>query len=334
MVGIVALFDPSFKSRLREERRLKLEQVIASIFGAASAAIFFWLVFDQFERLPVALATTIIFSLCTSIWSTATRALWQHGPLVLMLIIAMLFLHRAMKRSALIQYVSLPLAVAYLIRPTASIPIVVITSYVFIYYRPWLIRYLSWAMLIAIPWIAFNLWIYRLIVPPYYLGAHSYAGAPSFEAAVAANLISPSRGLFVFSPVLLFALSGLVLSLRDKEQRPLHLAYGAIVIMTLVTISLTEQWWGGYCYGPRLMTDVIPYLVYFTAFNFDFSANFSYKKRAAVLTGIALLAATSLVIHAQGALRSATWLWNSLPEDIDQNPSRLWDWSDPQFLRR
>jgi hypothetical protein len=133
--------------------------------------------------------------------------------------------------------------------------------------------------------------------------------------------------------VLLFALSGFAVSLRDKEQRPLHLAYSAIVIMTLIAIGFTQQWWGGYCYGPRLMTDVIPYLAYFTAFNFDLSANFSYKKRA-VLTGIGILTAISLVIHAQGALRSATWLWNSLPEDIDQNPSRVWDWSDPQFLRR
>ena len=329
VVGVVALISPSFKSRLREEYRFKLEKILASIFGAAAAAVFFWLVFAQFERLPIALATTVIFSLCTSMWSIATRALWQHGPLVLMLVIAMLLLQRAKKRSGLIQYVSLPLAMAYLIRPTASIPIIVITGYVLIYYRAWFLRYVSWAMPIAIPWIAFNLEIYGKILSPYYLGL-SYAGSPSLAVALAGNLISPSRGLLVYSPVLLFSLSGFALSLRDKEQRPLHFAYGSIVIAMFIAIGLIPAWWAGHSFGPRYMTDLVPFLAYFTAFNFDVRA----KWRNAVVAGIGISAAISLIIHAQGAVRSAPWVWNAIPEDVDFKPSRLWDWSDPPFLRK
>jgi len=332
-VGAIALINPSFKAMLHEEVPNNLEKVLASIFGAAAAAIFFWLVLGQFERLSIALATTVIFSLCTSMWSLATRALWQHGPLVLMLVIAMLLLHRAKKRPSLIQYVSLPLAMAYLIRPTASIPIIAITGYVLICNRAWFIRYVSWAMLIAIPWIAFNLVIYGKILSPYYFGL-SYSGSSSLAVVLAGNLISPSRGLFVYSPVLLFAISGFVLSLRNKEQRPLHFAYGAIIIIMLIAVSLLPVWWAGHSFGPRYMTDLVPFFVYFTAFNFDLPASYSHTKRAAVLTGISVLAAISLMIHAQGALRVAPWLWNVLPENVDQNPSRLWDWSDPPFLRR
>ena len=39
-----------------------------------------------------------------------------HGPLVLMLVVAMLLLARARRRPRLMQYVSLPLAMAYLMR--------------------------------------------------------------------------------------------------------------------------------------------------------------------------------------------------------------------------
>jgi hypothetical protein len=52
---------------------------------------------------------------------------------------------------------------------------------------------------------------------------------------------------------------------------------------------------------------------------------------AALLSDIGVLATASLAIHAQGALRGAPMFWNVLPDNIDQNPSRLWDWSDPQF---
>jgi hypothetical protein len=332
IVAVVAVVDPSFKEMLREQISGNLENLLASIFAAAAAVIFFWLVFNKFQRLTIALATTIIFSLCTSMWSTATRALWQHGPLVLMLVIAMLLLHRARKSPALIQFVSLPLGMAYLIRPTASIPIAVLTLYVLALYPRWFLRYMCWAMLIGAPWIAFNLAIYRAILPPYYLGL-SYAGESSLSVALLGNLVSPSRGLFTYSPVLLFALTGFVFALRETEGRLLHLAYGAIVIAMLIAISSVPAWWAGHSYGPRYTTDLIPFLAYFTAFNFRALAGFTPKWRAALLTGIGVLAAASLVIHAQGALQSTPMSWNYLPDNIDQNPSRLWDWSDPQFLR-
>jgi hypothetical protein len=261
-------------------------------------------------------------------WSVATRALWQHGPLVLMLVIAMLLIQLARKRPSLIQYVSLPLAMAYVIRPTASIPIVVITGYVFIYNRAWFVKYMSWAILIAVPFIAFNFAIYGKFLSHYYLGL-SYAGSGSLAEAAAGNLISPARGLFVYSPVLLFSLSGFTLSLRDKEQRPLHLAYGIIVSAMFIAISLIPAWWAGHSFGPRYLTDLVPFLAYFAAFNFDVRA----KWRNAVVAGIGISAAISLIIHAQGAVRSAPWAWNAIPEDVDFKPSRLWDWSDPPFLR-
>jgi hypothetical protein len=331
-VAAVAWVNPSFERSLHEKLAIHLENVIASIIGAAAAVVFFWLIYYQTQRRFIALAATFIFALCTSMWSTATRGLWQHGPLVLMLVVTMLLLQRAAKRPALVQYASLPLAMAYIIRPTASVPIVVISSYVLIYYRAWFIRYVGWALLVAIPWIAFNFDIYGNILSPYYLGL-SYGGSPSLAEALTGNLISPSRGLFVFSPVLLFALSGFWLSLRDKEQRPLHLAYGAIVVITLVAISLIPAWWAGHSFGPRYTTDLIPFFVYFVAFNFGLVARYSGTRRIALVSGIGVLAAVSFCIHAHGAFRFPPWQWNVVPQNIDDNPSRLWDWRDLQFLR-
>jgi hypothetical protein len=331
-VVVIAWLRPQWAEGLPNGVPVRTEQFIASIVGAAAGVVFYWVILSQFQSQAIALASTAIFSFCTSIWSTATRALWQHGPLVLMLVIAMLLLVRARKRPELIQYVALPLAMAYLIRPTAIVSITVLSTYVLLFYRAWLVRYMCWAMLVAIPWIAYNFTIYHRPVPPYY-HREAFSVFTRFVEGLLGNLFSPSRGLFVFSPVLLFALSGFVLALRDREQRPLNLAYGAIIVGNTIIIGAASRWWGGHSFGPRFMTDIIPFLVYFTAFNFRLPETIRPRTQIAVSAVVAVLALVSLTIHAQGALRYATWQWNIAPRNIDQDPTRAWDWRDPQFAR-
>ena len=41
----------------------------------------------------------------------------------------------------------------------------------------------------------------------------------------------------------------------------------------------------------------------------------------------------SLFTNYQGATRFETQLWNARPVDIHQDPARVWDWGDLQFLR-
>ena len=95
IVAAIAVIDPSFKEMLRQGVPGNLEKILASIYGATAATIFFWIVLGQFQNLTISLVMTVVFAFATSMWSTATRALWQHGPLVLMLVIAMLLLQRA-----------------------------------------------------------------------------------------------------------------------------------------------------------------------------------------------------------------------------------------------
>ena len=331
-VVVIAIFHPALADELRDSIPARTEQFIASLVGAIASVVFFWLMLSQFHSLAVALVSTVIFALSTSIWSTATRALWQHGPLVLMLVIAMLILRRAQRRPALMQYVALPLAFAYVIRPTAIVPLAVLSLYVLLFHRAWFARYVCWGLLIAVPWALYNFSIYGLPLPPYYK-REAFSATTRFVAGLLGNLFSPSRGLFVFSPVLLFALSGFVLALRDRAQRPLHISYGVIIVGHSIIVGAASMWWAGHSFGPRFMTDVVPFLVYFTAFNFRLPETVRPRTQTAISTVIVLLALASAVIHAQGAIRYKTWEWNYIPDNIDSNPSRAWDWSDPQFAR-
>jgi len=332
-VAIAWWVRPAFFEELQDHVPDGFEKVVASIIGALAAVIFFRLIYSQFESLGTALAGTAIFALGTSMWSTATRALWQHGPLVLMFTIVMLLTVGARRRPALVQYAGLALAMAYIIRPTAAVAIVIISIYVFVFYRAWFLRYVGWAMVAAVPWIVFNYSIYGALLPPYY-AASRLAAPSSFTAGLLGILFSPSRGLLVFTPVMVFAISGFALSLREPEQRPLHIAFGVIVIgITSIIAAWPEGWWGGHSFGPRLMTDVVPFLAYFVTFNFHLPAAAGRRASMWLSVGVAIFAAVGVVIHAQGALRTAPNYWNVIPNNIDLNLSRLWDWNDPQFLR-
>jgi hypothetical protein len=332
VVAIVALADPAFKERLRQHIPDQLEKVMASVVGATAATIFFWIMFSEFQNRAVAGTMTFIFAFGTSMWSTATRALWQHGPVILMLVIVMLLLQRARHRPALIQYAGLPLAMAYIIRPTALIPIIAVSAYVALYHRRWLLRYALWAMLLTIPWLAFNHAIYGAWLPPYYRPDRLF-NLTWFLDALAGHLVSPARGIFVFSPVLLLAFSGFAFAMQDARQRPLHVTYAAIVAGHYFVISLTPDWWAGHSFGPRYVSDIIPFLVYFAAFNFRLPVGYGSTARAIVLSVFVVTGAASVAVHAQGALRSAPMRWNVAPQDVNDMPSRLWDWTDPPFLR-
>jgi hypothetical protein len=60
-----------------------------------------------------------------------------------------------------------------------------------------------------------------MVLPPYYLPgtAVTVGDNSTFGEALLGNLISPARGLFVFSPVLIFAIGGFWLAMRTREGR-------------------------------------------------------------------------------------------------------------------
>lgn len=116
-------------------------------------------------------------------------------------------------------------------------------------------------------------------------------------------------------------------------SRPLLAFCAAWFLVHWVVVSSFPHWWGGHSYGPRLMLEsVLP-----------LGLALIETGRAFVLSGVglhrpilaALLAGTGLFglgVHVvQGLYDPATQAWSRHP-DIDRHPSRLFDWSEPQWL--
>jgi len=56
-------------------------------------------------------------------------------------------------------------------------------------------------------------------------------------------------------------------------------------------------------------------------------------KRRAIAAGFLALVAWGVLVHAHGATSIAANQWSALPVNVDEARWRVWDWSDPQFLR-
>jgi fluoride ion exporter CrcB/FEX len=308
----------------------QLERVIASFILALTAILIYSIACMQLEW-PYALVIGFIFAFCTSAWSQASRELYQHGPSMLMLTVSLYLILRAERQPRLIQYVGAPLVMAYVIRPTNSLALCCFSLLVLFYHRQYFWRYLAWALLVAVPFVLINLVTYHALLPPYYSPGR-IGLTDSFFEALLGNLISPARGLLVFSPIFLLVFFGIFLKITARRMHQVDYCLVAIIVLHWLAISAFPHWWAGHSYGPRLFADMVPFLVYFLIPVVGFLADAANPKWIWMAIFLAL-AVVSFWINFHGATSWRVYQWNIIPANVDTRPARIWDWHDLQFLR-
>jgi hypothetical protein len=316
-------------------------QLFIASFVIALTAVFIYRIARQFLNIGYALLLVFVFAYCTSAWSTGSRTLWQHGPSMLMLTITLYLLVLARERPYLCQFASISLGLSLIMRPTNFISITLLSLFVLLQYRQYFLKYLAWSLPVAVPFLLFNFLTYGTLFPSYYLGAGGKGVSLRFvQEALIGNLISPARGIFVFSPILLLSVLGILLKERRKEVERLDYFLFLIITLHWVLISFVLHWWGGHSYGPRFFSDMLPYFVYFLIPVFSFVSSFKSStprnwRQIALITVICLFIGISFFIHFRGSTSyAATVEWNQTPFDIDYLPTqKIWDVRDLQFLR-
>ena len=302
------------------------EALIASAIVAATAVLMF-----NIARVELgvggALLVALIFAFATSAWSTASRSLWQHGASMLMLSIALNW-QVTRRRSA---FVGAALAGAYTIRPTNAIPLAFGAVWAWRDPRAHVAAFLAGAACVGAVFAAATRHVYGTWLPPYY--QPSFFGFNQFFwEALGGQLVSPARGLFVYSPVLLGSFAGAAIKLRQRRFAALDLSLALTILAHWVLISTNRSWWGGHSYGPRFFTDMLPYLVYFLIPLVSWFRVGHGIRRAAAVGLFAASIAVSVFMHGHGALSREAPYWNQRPLDIDYAQDRLWDWRRPPFL--
>ena len=101
---------------------------------------------------------------------------------------------------------------AIAVRPTNAVPFGVVVLLLLWRARKALAGYVAGALVVAVPWVAITHAYYGTLLQPYY-AANRLSLSSTFGEALAANLVSPARGLLIFSPVVLTAGGGVVVAI-------------------------------------------------------------------------------------------------------------------------
>jgi hypothetical protein len=316
-------------------RELLLSSILAALLMAVFAVVCF-----HFAHLMLPVSWSVMLAVGatfgTQIWSTASRVLEADTWTVLLMLIALFLLVASEQGKANFKPILLAsiLAWCYFAHPTTAIPIVAITVYVWLFRH----RYFWYFALTGATWflllLLYSWHNFGKVLPNYF--QTSRLGFQTFWEALAGNLISPSRGLLIYVPVLV-SVAFILVRYRKfiREQRLVVLGL-LVALVHLLVISGFDHWWAGHSYGPRYWTSIVPWFVLLTvlgACGLQTAWDQREAPRAKLQIGIiALLAVVSIFIHARGALSEETRLWNARPYDVDLRAGRLWNWRYPQFL--
>ncbi|MBS2030637.1 MAG: hypothetical protein JST54_22225 [Deltaproteobacteria bacterium] len=81
--------------------------------------------------------------------------------------------------------------------------------------------------------------------------------SPFFEG-LAGLTVSPTRGLFVCSPILIIAISAFVSPPLEGDRKTMVRISGATALAFMLMMSKWWAWSGGWCAGPRMLAETLP----------------------------------------------------------------------------
>lgn len=308
---------------------------ITASFFAALAGVLAFLTARRFCGPGAAAGVAGGFALGTGIWPLASQTLWQHASLLWSAMAAIWLWTRKDGPHGVLQYGGLGLLLGWSAsaRPQ-TLPLVGVLALGI------LLRASPKERAACLIGVATPLLVCAGLNLKWF--GHVLGAAPAIErtslsthnmrrmwewpwSRIGGLLLSPSRGLLVFSPIVLVALA----ARPTPEQRPvLHWTVAAALAQLLLYASY-GVWWGGFTYGPRYMLDLLPAMVPAAALGAARIARGGALPRAAALAALAW----SIGVSATGAFCYPNDQWNNDPESIDRAHERLWDVRDSQIPR-
>jgi hypothetical protein len=140
----------------------------------------------------------------------------------------------------------------------------------------------------------------------------------------------------IYTPVLLFAVfafldPAFVSPIDARFRNPLLVTAVVFIILDAIVMAKWQIWWGGYCWGPRLLTELVPPLIVMIALGvsaMEHSGLRKWPRRA-----FAVLALYSVLIQGVGVFFYPKGHWDATPQSVDRATARLWDWRDNPIAR-
>ena len=287
------------------------------------ATLLLWSLMRRFVSARWALALVLLYFFGTSVRTVASQALWQHAGVHLAIAFA-LWLVLSSRPVALWRELAAGVALGFgsVVRQTTGLLVPFLPAARI----PATVLALVGAAIGVTPLLLYNALAFGNPLEQGY-GTKPFDTSPLI--GLYGLLVSPSRGLFVYEPYMVFAFATVVLLKPGRdflELRLLSLVYAWAA--TAILYATYAEWWGGRVFGPRFLDDLAPVLFALLAWGIGHGLLARWPARVAFW----ICAAWSLLIFQAAAFVYDQNTWDLNPTNINLDLSRLLDWGDPQWL--
>jgi len=320
---------------------------------ATLAGVFVYLTSKKLFKFEIAVLTTFIFAFGTLTWSISAQALWQHGVSELLLAIALFCIVRNEIKQSAVNFIVLGVISGLFVfnRPPDGLLLIPVLYYVYLN-REHVYSYVGCALLSGVPFLTYNVVTFSNIFGGYGENANSVISGIGNPIELLIHfiglLISPSRGIFIYSPILIFGIIGFYMVYTSNERytsnasqkknisgffnetiKNVFLIFIPVIIGTILIYSAFSPWFGGWCFGPRFLTGFLPVLAIFTGYGIDRTiwSVVSRRNKQLISLLVLILFIISIINQAIGA-----WAYPYTDWDKDVSDHKIWDWSDTQIV--
>lgn len=276
-----------------------LPKVMASLLVALSVAAVAAMLLLLVPR-TAALFLTFVYAFGTAAFSVVSQIYLEHaGSIALIALALLVVIRRGPSRDGAVAGLFLGLAV--LVRPSNLFIALAVLLWFMHQRRGSAPRYLLWAAAPAVFLFTFNL----ITLGALWGSTRPLPGLGDPIVGLVGNLVSPSRGILAYTPIVALALVGFAAAWRSRDPIAPLLRYASIAfVASLVLVSWYEDWWGGCSFGNRYLADLMPAY----ALGFALAVRSGWLERAWARRAFAVATGWSVFVHLTGAsVNYAQW---------------------------
>ena len=327
----IDMFDPRFSLIVPV-----MEKLAASLIASLSVIFIFLSLKELIDRRTAAIVA-IIFAFATNTWTISSQGLWQHGfvELFLAMLIYLVLINEKRASNKIIICSGTISGLLIFNRPADSILLIPILYYI-VGLKDRRIAYYLFAMFLSgAPFLLYNIHYFGNLFGGMSALLGGFNGRFGSIVPYVGLLISPSRGLFVYTPIVLLSILGYfkISQISDIKIQKFLMMFGFSIPIQIIVYGSFEMWWAGWSYGPRFLTGMLPVLAVFVGLYMkDLHLNLRDSKNLLLICIISFLLIWSIFVQFVGAFYYPNGNWDGDP-NVDLHPEKLWDWKDTQIIR-
>jgi len=286
---------------------------LSGAFIVSLCAVFFFYLLKEVLKVSIknSLIILLIYLFATVNFSLISQGLWQHGVVQMFSILGIIFYF---KKNYF--FMSLFLGFGILARPTALIILVVLGVFILInrdLSKKTILQVFFGVLIPFVFFIFYNQAFYKDISNQGYASQLFDSWTGNFPESFFGIWVSPSKGVLIYSPVIIFSLITIYFNFKKNEY--LKISFWVILLHTLV-MSKWKHWYGGFGFGYRMISDIIPFLIIPLVFFVE-----HYYKKLKLWFYLTLV--VSVIIQVSGLVFYDS-IWHNAYDKGFNNTSWLW----------